>query len=105
MSFPIPDMFTLWQFWITAVICYIVCEVVKRIPYVKNNDREWIVNIVNLIVGAIVLTALLGAWADPSSYIFGILASSISTLAYETFMNIFSFGKHEDNLKVGGTDA
>lgn len=103
ISFPIPDMFMLWEFWVTAIACYIICEVVKRIPYVMKYERGWIVNVVNIIVGAITLTALLGSWADPSSYIFGILASSISTLAYETFMNIFKFGKAEE-LKIGGTE-
>lgn len=105
IAFPIPDMFTLWEFWVTAIACYIICEVIKRIPYVKKNERGWIVNAVNIIAGAIILTALLGSWGDPSSYIFGILASAISTLAYETFMNIFNFGKREDDVKVGGTDA
>lgn len=103
MNFPIPDMLTCWQFWITAVLCYVVCEVIKRIPYVQH-DRAWIVNIVNLFVGALVLTAFLGAWTDPSSYLFGILASSLSTMAYEVFMNIFKFGKDESEMKIGGTE-
>lgn len=101
MEIPIPEVVFTWQFWLAAVICYVICEAVKRIP----NIPSWFINVANIVVGALVYTALVGGWIDASAYLFGILASSVADLAYQVYKNIFESitGKdHQD--KIGGTE-
>lgn len=84
MEFPIPEVVYTWQFWCTAVLCYVVCEAVKKIP----NIPGWTINVINLAVGAILYPTLLAAWAQPANYLFGILAASMADIAYQLFKNI-----------------
>lgn len=86
MDFPIPVVVFTWQFWLTAAICYIVCEAIKRMP----NVPAWFVNIVNIVAGALIYTALVGGWIDASAYLFGILASSVADLAYQLYKNVLN---------------
>lgn len=84
MEIPIPEAVYTWQFWCSAVLCYVVCEAVKRIP----NIPDWAINIINLAAGAVLYTALTGGWVEPASYLFGILAASVADIAYQIFKNI-----------------
>lgn len=104
MQLPIPDVVMTWQFWAAAVACYIICEAIKRIPYIKG--REWIVNIVNLGVGCVLLCLLLG-W-NWENVIYGVLASAVADIAYQLWSNVINSitgTKPDDNYtKTGGTD-
>lgn len=101
MDFPIPEVVYSWQFWISAVVCYVVCEAVKRIPKIA----DWSINIINLIVGALIYTAFINGWGEPSSYLFGILAASFADIAYQLFKNIVSYAvPTPQDTKTGGTD-
>lgn len=115
MQIPIPEIVMTWQFWLTAVIVYILCEIFKQIPLIKDGECGWLVNGFGVIVGALILCLLMGfSWEN---CIFGILASAASTLAYEIWRNILNsvVGKKEtipaQNVevqdveeRVGGTD-
>ena len=110
MEVPVPDVIATWQFWVTAVVVYILCEIFKQIPMLKDGRASWLVNLFGVVVGAIVLCAFLGfTWQNA---IFGILASAASTLAYEIWSNILNqvtgdkIKKEisEDETKIGGTN-
>ena len=110
MEVPVPDVITTWPFWVTAVVVYILCEIFKQIPMLKDGRASWLVNLFGVFVGAIVLCAFLGfTWPNA---IFGVLASAASTLAYEVWSNILNQVTSnrvqkqisEDDTKAGGTD-
>lgn len=84
MEFPIPEAIYSWQFWCSAVLCYVVCEAIKRIP----NIPDWTINLVNLAAGAILYTILTGGWTEPASYLFGILAASVADIAFQIYKNV-----------------
>lgn len=114
MQIPIPEIVMTWQFWIVAVAVFILCEIFKQIPYLKEGANSWLVNLFGILVGIILLCLLLG-WTVENC-IFGILAAAASTLAYEIWQNILnqvtSKGipaqnvaiKDADDTKVGGSD-
>lgn len=102
MEIPIPEVVMTWQFWLSAVACYIVCEVVKRIPVVAA--RPWIVNIANVVIGILMIGLLMG-WSG-ENVIYGILASGMADIAYQLFKNFINTvvdGPRPDE-KSGGTD-
>lgn len=84
MEFPIPAVVYTWEFWCSAVLCYIVCEALKKIPGIQG----WAINVVNLAVGAVLYTALTMDWAVPASYLFGMLAASMADIAYQLYKNV-----------------
>lgn len=86
MTFPLPEVVTSWQFWCVAVACYIICEVVKLIP--AFTEHPWVVNLLNLIVGIVLIGLLLG-WSG-ENLLFGILASAVADFAYQTFKNLIT---------------
>lgn len=92
----IPEIVTSWQFWAVAIACYIVCEVVKRVPYIK--DRAWIVNVLNLALGIVLMCLILGF--DWINVIYGILASAVADIAYQLWKNIVG-----QIVKVGNGDV
>lgn len=98
MEFPIPEVVYTWQFWCSAVLCYVVCESIKRIPHIQG----WTINMINLIVGALLYTTLVGGWVDPANYLFGILAASVADIAYQLFKNIVEAVLPIE--KIGGTE-
>lgn len=105
MEINMPEVVFTWQFWVAGVLCYVVCEAVKRIP--KMSD--WGINLINLVVGAIIYTALIGGWADPANYLFGVLAASVADIAYQLYKNIFNSVSTVkeitiDDVNPGGTD-
>ena len=84
----IPEIVTTWQFWVTAVIIYILCEIFKQIPLIKDGSCGWLVNLFGVLIGALVLCLFLGfSWENA---LFGILAAAASTLAYEIWQNVLS---------------
>ena len=114
MNIPIPDIITTWQFWVVAVAVYILAEIFKQIPYLKDGNNSWLVNLFSIVIGVILLCLLLG-WTA-ANVVFGILAAAASTLAYEIWQNVLAsiVGKKEtaaaqiespndDETKVGGT--
>lgn len=100
MDLQIPEVVYTWQFWCAAVLCYVVCEAVKRIP----NIPAWTINIVNLFAGAVIYVLLVGGWADPANYLFGILAASLADIAYQLFKNIVHSVLPMDEIKIGGSE-
>lgn len=100
MDIPIPDVVYTWQFWCSAILCYVVCEAIKRIP----NIPDWTINIVNLAVGAVLYVLLVGGWAEPANYLFGILAASLADIAYQLFKNIVHSVLPDEDIKIGGTE-
>lgn len=105
MRIAIPDIVVTWQFWLSAVIVYIICEIFKQIPLIKQGNCGWLVNLFGIIIGAIILCLLMGfTWENA---IFGVLSSAVSTLAYEIWSNILkqvTGGKVDYDLHVGGSD-
>ena len=111
MNIPIPEVVTTWPFWAVAVACYILCEIIKQIPSIKQSDHGWIVNLCSIVIGVLLLCLLVG-WTG-ENVVFGILAAAASTLAYELWSNILAqivdkqtpAEVHDDgDTKVGGSD-
>ena len=109
MNIPIPDVILTWQFWVTGAVVFVLCEVFKQIPYIKAGNNSWLVNVFGLVVGVLLLCLLLGFTGQ--NIVFGVLASAISTLAYEMWQNVLNsiVGKRtatslSDDNKTGGTD-
>ena len=106
MQIPIPEVIFTWQFWITAVAVFILCEIFKQIPAIKNGNVSWVVNLFGILVGVLILCILVG-WTG-ENVVFGILASAASTLAYELWQNILNtvIGKNAElpDTKIGGSD-
>ena len=103
LQLPVPEMITTWQFWVVAVCCFILSEVLKLIPFIKDN--AWIINLANVLFGILLLGAICGFSGE--NILFGILASAASTLAWEVYKNILSAivgTKPELDTKAGGTD-
>lgn len=102
MEFILPDVVWTWQFWLTALMCYVICEAVKQIPHMTS----WGINLINLVVGAFVYTALIGGWDVAASYMFGIFASAMADFAYQIFSNTYGvfIKKDEEIIKPGGTE-
>ena len=116
MEVPVPDIIVTWQFWVTGVAVYILCEIFKQIPSIKDGGWGWVVNIASVFFGSIILCLLLGfTWEN---LVFGILAAAASTLAYEIWSNVLnsievakqfkplpaSNDADADDKKVGGSD-
>lgn len=102
MNFPVPEIISTWQFWAVAVATYVICEVFKQIPYLKNGDHGWITNLFGIVVAVILLCALMGWTAENAIY--GVLASAAATLAYEIWSNVIANIINNLNGKTGGTD-
>lgn len=102
MEIPIPEVVYTWQFWCTAILCYVACEALKMIPCIPG----WTINLANLAVGAILYTILVSGWMDPACYLFGVLAASVADIAYQLWKNTVGMilPSNNDHLKVGGSE-